>query len=162
MKVKRKLDNLENNKGKNKHFENRSKKTIKTIFISLVVCLLAVGSYMYFFAIGWKVDSDNMNIDYFYENGSIQFEFELTNGRVLNSWCDRTDGKEKIIKLTECYSSFLDDRGENPGKFSYGIEVIGENGNLGEFKDDDKLILKFKDKEKKYDLSEILEKLAMQ
>lgn len=48
MKVKRKLDNLENNKGKNKHFENRSKKTIKTIFISLVVCLLAVGSYMYF------------------------------------------------------------------------------------------------------------------
>ena len=68
-----------------------------------------------------------MNIEYVYKDDKILFEFELTNGRVLNLDSSDEDNIDvKTIKFTECFSSILDDRGEHPNKFymAYTVQII--------------------------------------
>ena len=158
MKAEVRVENTEYNKEKIKPFKKLNRKVFQAVLITLTVCALAVGSYIYFFGIGWKVNSDDMNIEYAYKNGVILFEFELTNGRVLNSWSN-VDKSNKIIKFTECFSSDLDDRGN---QFSYGIHCTDDNGNIREFANDDCVILHFKDKTETFYLREIAEELGIQ
>lgn len=155
-----KVENTEYNKEKIKPFKKLNRKVFQAVLITVTMCALVVVSYLYFFGIGWKVNSDNMNIEYVYKNGQILFEFELTNGRVLNSWSDvDTDNFHiKIIKFTECFSSVLDNRGE---KFLYGIHCTDDNGNIREFADDDCVILQFEDKTETFYLREIAEELSI-
>lgn len=147
-----------------KPFKKVNRKVFKVILITIAACTLAVGSYLYFFGFGWKVNSDNMNIEYVYKDDKISFEFELTNGRVLNSWFDRDAANPHItiIKFTESFSSILDDRGEYPNKFSYGIHIIDYNGNKVQFSEDDCVILQFEDKTETFYLREIAEELGIQ
>ena len=105
-----------------KPFKKLNKKILHSVLITLAVCILAVGSYLYFFGIGWKVSSEDMNIEYTYQNGIVLFEFELTNGMVLNSWSNIGE-TGKVIKFTECFETNLDNRGENPNQFSFNFEL---------------------------------------
>ncbi|MCG8484745.1 MAG: zf-HC2 domain-containing protein [Clostridia bacterium] len=154
------VEDTEYNKEEIKPFKKFNKKILHAVLITLTVCALAVGAYLFFFGFGWKVNSDDMNMEYTYKNGKLQFEFELTNGRVLNAWTDfrwtDSKGSEYTIKFTECFSSVLDDRGKHPNQYSYGIKKMGG------FDNDDYLILQFKDKTKTICLKEIVEELSLQ
>lgn len=147
-----------------KPFKKLNKRILQSILITLTACVLIAGSYFYLFAIGWKVNSDDMNITYSYDNeDSIQIDFALKNGKVLNHWIERTDNPDAIysvIRFTECFSSVLDDRGEHPNQFSFGIKSVGEDGKIKTFSDDDCIILHFKDKTETLYLKEIVEELT--
>lgn len=161
MKAEIKVENIEYNKEKINPFKKLNRRVSQAVLITLTVCALTVGCYLYFFGLGWKVNSDDMNIEYAYKNGTILFEFELTNGRVLNSWSNVGES-DKIIKFTECFSSPLDDRGEHPNRFSYGISCTNEKGNIREFAANDCVILDFKDQTKTLYLKEIAKELGIQ
>jgi hypothetical protein len=161
MKAEVMVENTEYNKEKIKPFKKLNRKVFKAVLITLTVCTLAVVSYLYFFGFGWKVNSGDMNSEYVYKNDKILFEFELTNGRVLNSWSvlDANNIHTKTIKFTESFSSILDDRGEHPNKFSYGIDCTDYNGNEVQFTEDDCVILQFEDKTETFYLREIAKEL---
>lgn len=96
-----------------------------------VVILLAVliGGWFYFHGIGWPVDREDMQITYSYDEDTIWIEFELINGRVLNVDTSYVavitedgygfEGMEFAFR--ESLPSILDDRGEESGRFLYGI-----------------------------------------
>jgi len=163
MKAEVRVENTEYNKEKIRPFKKLNRKVLKAVLITLTVCTLAVVSYLYFFGFGWKVNSDDMNIEYVYKNDMIIFEFELTNGRVLNSWSDLDADNihVKTIKFTESFNSILDDRGEHPNKFSYGIHCTDYNGNIVQFTEDDCVIIQFEDKTETFYLREIAKELSI-
>ena len=147
------------NKESIRPFKKLNKRVLHSVLITLAVCLLAVGSYFYFFEIGWKADSDDIEIKYSYQDDSLQINFELTNGNVLNAWTSHHNFPT-VITFTECFNSPLDDIGN---QYSYGAGVPeDENGNLKTFSDDDCIILKFKDKTETLYLKEIAEEAGMQ
>lgn len=139
------MENIEQNKEEIQPFKKLNKKVRNAVLTTVGICALFVGSYFYFFGIGWSVSSEDMNILYSKTNDVIHLEFELTNGRVLNAWTNHKDSNEEI-KFTECFPSKLDDRGEYPNQFSYGIHYRDSNGGIKNFTDEDYVILKFKDK----------------
>jgi len=157
-------EDVELNKEMIKPFKKLNKRVIKAVLITLAACIVVVGSYFYFFGIGWKVDSDDLNITYSYKDDGLQFEFELTNGKVLNPWIDhdRIPPTSHVMTFTECYHSVLDDRGKYPNQFSYGISKEDESGKMEAFTDDDLIILHFKDKTETLYLKEIAEELGLQ
>lgn len=161
MKTEVDVENVELNKEMIKPFKKLNKRVIKSVLITLAACIVIVGSYFYFFEIGWKVDSDDLNITYSYKDDSLQFEFELTNGKALNSWIDhdRIPPTSHVITFTECYNSVFDDIGNT---FSYGISKEDEYGKMEAFTDDDLIILHFKDKTETLYLKEIAEELGLQ
>lgn len=163
MKADLKVENTEYNKKIIKPFKKLNRKVRQAVLITLTVCVLAAASYFYFFAFGWRVNSADMNVSYGYQDGKILFEFELTDGRVLNPWTHRDPDNVHIttIKFTECFSSRLDDRGEQPNKFSYGIHCTTYHGDKAEFNEEDCLILQFKDKTETLYLKEIAEELSI-
>jgi len=147
------------NKENIRPFKKLNKRVLHSVLITLAVCILAVGSYFYFFEIGWKADSDNIEITYSYKDDSLQIEFELTNGNALNAWTDHHN-LPTVITFTECFDSPLDDIGN---QYSYGIGVpADENGNLKTFSDDDCIILRFKDKTETLYLKEIAQEAGLQ
>ena len=154
-------ENIEVNKEKIKPFKKLNKRVLQSVLITLASCLLAVGVYFYFFGIGWNVSSDNLKIIYSYDDSVILIDFELTDGKVLNSWID-SEQSYPIIKFTECFSSVLDDRGENPNEFSYGIHYKDDAGNQKTFANNDCIILHFKDKTETLLLKEIAKELGLQ
>ena len=164
MKTEVDVENVELNKEMIKPFKKLNKRVIKSVLITLGACIIAVGAYFYFFEIGWKVSSDDLNITYSYKDESILIEFELTNGKVLNPWVDhrRIPPAPYAITFTECYQSVLDDRGEYPNQFSYGIREEDKYGKMKAFTDDDVIILHFKDKTETLYLKEIAEDLGLQ
>lgn len=103
----------------------------RLIRISVVVILLAVlvGVWFYFHGIGWPVDREDMQITYSYDEDTIWIDFELINGRVLNvdtsyvAVITEDDYGFEGMEFTfrESLPSILDDRGEEPGHFLYGI-----------------------------------------
>ncbi len=163
MKAEVRAENTEYNIEKIKPFKKLNRKVFKAVLTTLIVCTLVVVSYLYFFGFGWKVNSGDMNIDYVYKDDKISFEFELTNGRVLNPWINRDADNPHItiIKFTECFSSILDDRGEHPNKFSYGIHFTDYNGNINSFVEDHYVILQFEDKTETFYLREIAKELSI-
>lgn len=152
---------IEYNKEKIKPFKKLNKRVLQSVLITLTVCILVVSSYFYFFGIGWKVKSTYMNITYSYKDDVLLIEFVLTDGKVLNHWSN-PDKLNTIIKFTECFRSVLDDRGEYPNQFSYGIHCTDENGNIKIFADDECVILNFKDKTETLYLKEIAKELGLQ
>jgi hypothetical protein len=155
-----KTEEIDLNKEKIKPFKKLNKRVFKAVLITLAACIALVGAYMYFFGVGWKVNSEDMNIEYSFQDDSIVFEFELTNGRVLNAWTNKHAFNNQTIKFTECFPSILDDRGEQPNRFSYGIGYLkGENGEIREFDEDDYVILYFQDKTETFYLKELVEEL---
>lgn len=155
MKTEVDVENVEFNKEMIKPFKKLNKRIFRAVIITLAVCILITGSYFYFFAIGWRVNSNDMNIEYSSNNGEILIEFELTNGNVLNNWSKHSTSVASI-SFTECFSSILDDRGKYPNQFSYGISKTEP------FTDDDYIILRFKDKTETLYLKEIAEELGLQ
>lgn len=155
MKTEVDVENVELNKEMIKPFKKLNKRIFRAVIITLAVCILITGSYFYFFAIGWRVNSNDMNIEYSSNNGEILIEFELTNGNVLNNWSKHSTSVASI-SFTECFSSILDDRGKYPNQFSYGISKTEP------FTDDDYIILRFKDKTETLYLKEIAEELGLQ
>jgi|GEM_PF-4380765 len=101
MKAEVRAENTEYNKEKIKPFKKLNRKVFKAVLITLTICALAVVSYLYFFGFGWKVNSGDINIAYDYKDDKISFEFELTDGRVLNSWShlDADNIHTKTIKF---------------------------------------------------------------
>ncbi len=160
MKTEVDVENVELNKEMIKPFKKLNKRVIKSVLITLAACIMVVGSYFYFFEIGWKVDSDDLNITYSTENDDIWINFELINGKELNSWIDhrKTPPTPTVITFTECYNSVFDDIGN---KFTYGLPT-DENGHLKTFSDDDYIILHFKDKTETLYFKEIAEELGLQ
>ncbi|WP_312652040.1 zf-HC2 domain-containing protein [Aminipila sp.] len=128
-----------------KPFKKLNRRILKSVVATVLICAMLVGVYLYFFTFGWKVNSEDMNIHYDYKDGSIYIEFELLDGRTLTPILDRhAFGPEKVINFRECFSSIIDDRGEYPNQFSYGIEY---NEYFRKNLDDDNcVILNFKDK----------------
>lgn len=157
MKTEVNVENIELNKEIIKPFKKLNKRVLQSILITLTACILLVGSYFYFFEIGWKVDSNDLDITYSYKNDTLYIDFELTNGKALNSWTNHHN-LPTIITFTECFNSVLDDIG---GKFSYGIST-DDNGNLKTFSGDDYIILHFKDKTETLYLEEIAAELGLQ
>ncbi len=158
MKAELSVGNVELNKQSINPFKKLNKRVLQSIIITFGACILIVGSYLYFFEIGWKVNSEDMDIKYSYMDGSLQIEFELTNGKVLNSWTDHHNWPTTIT-FTECFDSALDDIGN---KFSYGIRENDEAGNMKPFDEDDVIILRFQDKTETLYLKEIAEDLGLQ
>ncbi|MFA6809094.1 MAG: zf-HC2 domain-containing protein [Eubacteriales bacterium] len=163
MKGEIRVENAEYNKEKIKPFKKLNRKVLKAVLITLSVCALVVVSYLYFFAFGWRVNSADMNIEYVYKDEKILFEFELTDGRALNPWShlDEDNIHVTTIKFTECFSSILDDRGEHPNKFSYGVHCTNYNDNQAQFTKDDCVILQFEDKTETFYLREIAKELSI-
>lgn len=103
----------------------------RLIGFSVAVILLAVlvGGWFYFHGIGWPVDREDMEITYSYDEDTIWIEFELINGRALNvdtSYVAVITGdgygyEGMEFTFRESLPSILDDRGEEPGHFLYGI-----------------------------------------
>lgn len=164
MKTEIDVEDVELNREMIKPFKKLNKRVLKSVLITLAACIVVVGSYFYFFGIGWKVDSDDLNITYSYKEDRLLFEFELTNGKVLNPWPDRhrIPPTPYVITFTECYHSVLDDRGEYPNRFSYGLREEDEYGKMKTFTDDDCIILHFKDKTETLYLKKIAEELGLQ
>ena len=158
MKTEVNVENIELNKEIIKPFKKLNKRVLQSILITLAFCILTVGSYFYFFEIGWKVDSDDINIKYSYKDDSIRIDFELTNGKALNSWTNHHN-LPTTITFTECFNSAFDDIGD---EFSYGIREEDEYGKMKTFTDDDCIILRFKDKTETLYLKEIAEELGLQ
>lgn len=164
MKVEVDVVNINYNKEKIKPFRKLNKRVLKAVLITLTVCVLIVGSYFYFFGIGWRVSSDDLDISYSYRNDTLLFEFELTNGRVLNAWNIRENNNtNSIFTFTECFSSVLDNRGEYPNQFSYGMSWHDEEGKsmIKTLSNEDCIILKFEDKTETLYLKEIVEELGV-
>ncbi|MEL7655264.1 MAG: zf-HC2 domain-containing protein, partial [Bacillota bacterium] len=160
MKIEVNVENIVLNKEIIKPFKKLNKRVLQSVLITLAVCILAVGSYFYFFEIGWKVNSEDMDIKYSYKDDSIRIDFELTNGKVLNSWTNHHNWPEPaVITFTECYDSVFDDIGNG---FSYGIREEDKYGKMKKFTDDDCIILHFKDKTETLYLKEIAEELGLQ
>lgn len=160
MKTEVNVENVALNKELIKPFKKLNKRILQSILITLAVCILTVGGYFYFFEIGWKVDSEDINIKYSYQDDSIRIDFELTNGKVLNAWIDhRNFPAAATITFTECFDSILDDIGD---EFSYGIREEDEEGKMKIFSDSDHIILQFKDKTETLYLKEIAEGLGLQ
>lgn len=161
MKTEIKTENIELNKEIIKPFKKLNKRVLQSILITLAACILVVGGYLYFFEIGWKVDSKDVDIKYSYVDGSLQIDFELTNGKALNPWMNHRQYPvtPAAITFTECFYSPFDDIGN---EFSYGIREEDENGNLKKFTEDDYILLKFKDKTEKLSLKKIAEDLGLQ
>lgn len=153
------------NKGKMNPFKKLNRKIWQSVMITLIVCALLVGSYFYFFGVGWKVNSEDMKITYSYQNDVIRLDFELTDGKVLTMWDKRRNnegyaGKEMVVR--ECFGSDLDDRGEHPNQFSWGIHCIDEDGNLKPFLKDGTITLHYKDKTETIYLKDVAEELGIQ
>lgn len=151
------IENVELNKKAIQPFKKLNKRVMQSILLTLAVCIVLVVSYYYFFEIGWKVDSNDIAITYSYENDTLWIDFELTNGRVLNSW-SKYQELTPSITFTECFDSILDDIGNT---FSYGIST-DENGSLKTFTDEDYLILHFKDKTETLYFKDIARELGLQ
>lgn len=152
------IEQIELNKKDIKPLKKLNKKVLKYVIITILSGITLVGSYFYFFGFGWKVNSNDLEVTYYLKDDAIYFDFELTNGRVLNAW---TDVEEPYtMSFTECFGSILDDRGVHPNEFSYGIHYKNEKGEII-FKDGDTLKLKFKDKVEKVNLNKIAEELKI-
>jgi hypothetical protein len=125
MKSEVKVESLACDSDRIKLFKKLNKRVVKAVGLTIVVCAVIVGVYMFFYGVGWEVNSNDMNIEYSYEDYSIDFEFELTDGKALNAWTDYDLEKNAyIIKFTECYVGRLDDREKYPNRFSYGINFV--------------------------------------
>lgn len=159
MKTEIHTESVEINKEHIKPFKKLNKRIFQSILITFAACILITGAYFYFFELGWKVDSHDMNIKYSFEDNSIQINFELTNGKVLNAWTDHR-GVPGVITFTECYPSILDDRGEYPNQFSYGFCREDENSKMT-FTENDCIKLHFKDKTETLYLKDIAEELGV-
>ncbi len=141
-------------------FRKLNKRILQASLATLSICIIIVTAYFYFFEFGWKVNSDDMDIQYSYSDHRIQIEFTLTDGKVLNAWPDRHSFFGNI-KFTECYPSVLDDRGEYPNQFSYGVDIENlETEDL--FQGDAVMELHFADKTEKIDLKEIAQELKLE
>ena len=152
------VENAELNKEIIKPFKKLNNRLLQSILITLTACILLVGSYFYFFEIGWKVNSEDINIKYSYIDDSLRIDFELTNGKSLNSWTNHHN-LPATITFTECFKSVFDDIGN---EFSYGIREEDEYGKMKTFTDDDYIILRFKDKTETLYLKEIAVELGLQ
>lgn len=158
MKTEIDVENIALNKEKIKPFKKLNKRIFQSIIITLVGCILIVGSYLYFFEIGWKADSKDMKIKYSYQDDSIWIDFELTNGKALNPWMNHKEFPTTIT-FTECFESPFDDIGN---EFTYSIREEDESGKMKKFTDNDRIILKFKDKTETLSLKKIAEELGLQ
>lgn len=136
------------------------KKIVQAVLSAVACCVLLIGSYFYFFGIGWGVHSEDLKITYSYDQNAVLFHFELTNGRVLNA---RTNYKNACteIRFTECLHSVFDDRGENPNQFTYGINYLSQDGQTRQFKPDDCIQLKFKNATKTIYVKDVAENLSL-
>lgn len=146
-------------------FKKLNRKILQSVMITLTVCALLVGSYFYFFGIGWKVNSNNMKITYSCEEDAIIFDFELTDDKVLTMWHIRRNhedyaGPEMVVR--ECFESILDDRGEYPNQFSYGIHCLDEDGNLKPFMKEETITLHYKDKTETIYLKDVAKELGIE
>lgn len=145
-------------KNKIKPFKKLNRRILKSVLATVLICAMLVGLYLYFFTFGWKVNSEDMNIHYDYKDGHISIEFKLTDGRTLTPILDKhAIGPERAISFRECFSSIIDDRGEYPNQFSYGIEYNEYFRN--NLDDDDCVILNFKDKTERIYLKDIVKEL---
>lgn len=158
MKTEIDVDSIQLNKEKIKPFKKLNKRVLQSILITLAGCIIIVGSYLFFFQIGWKADSKDLDINYSYQDGHIQIDFELTNGKVLNPWLDYKKSPVTIT-FTECFDSVLDDIGN---EYSYGIREEDESGKMKTFTEEDVILLKLKNETKTLYLKEIAEDLGLQ
>lgn len=143
-------------------FRKLNHRILQSVLITLVVCAFVAVCYFYFFAIGWMVDSKDMEISYSVEDGALRIDFELTNGMVLNPWRDRSSFPNSGFSFRECYSSVLDDQGEYPNQFSFGTQNFNEDDSVRPFTEEDLVILKFKDKIEILHLKKIAEDMGLQ
>lgn len=140
-----------------KPFKKLNRRVLKSVVATVLICAILVGFYLYFFAFGWKVNSEDMDIQYDYKDGHISIEFELTDGRPLTPIMDKhAMGPERAITFRECFSSIIDDRGEYPNQFSYGFDYDINSNNH------DRIIYKFKDKTEIIYLRDIVKELNVE
>ncbi|WP_027398397.1 zf-HC2 domain-containing protein [Anaerovorax odorimutans] len=163
MKAEVPVEEPEYNKEKIKPFKKLNKKIVKSILLTLMICIIAVCMYLYFFGFGWKVNSEDMEIKPSYQDGLITLNFELTNGRVLNVWNSpkykHTEDRFKHKIFTECFNSVLDDRGKYPNQYSWGINYLDEDGNVSPYVKDEFIVLYFKDKTETIYMKDVIEEL---
>lgn len=121
-------ENVEVNKNDIKPFKKLNRKVLRAVLITLTSCILVVGVYLFLFRFGWRVQSDEISITYSKNEEVIRVNFELKDSqKALNHW-GRFHEETPRIMFTECYVGFLDDRGEEPNKFSYGMHYKDQTG----------------------------------
>lgn len=153
-------ENMKVNREAIKPFKKLNKRIIQAVLITLASSIFIVCMYIYLFGIGWRVHSDDLEISYSYNQNTILLDFELTNGKVLNAWT--TPEKScSVIRFTESFKSVLDDRGEHPNQFSYGIHYLNEDGQKRYF-DDECIRLQFQNQTQTIYLKEVAEELGLQ
>ena len=155
-------DDVEVNKKDIKPFKKLNKKVAKAVLITLVSCVCIAGAYLFLFAFGWSVQSDDIAVSYSKNDEVITVDFELKDERkALNSW-SRYHESVPRIKFTQCYVGVLDDRGEEPNKFSYGRNYKDEAGERISFTQDDYFVVQYGDKTEKFYWKDIAKKLGLQ
>ncbi len=108
------------------------------------------------------MQSDEISITYSKDEEVIRVNFELKDSqKALNPWGGF--GEEiPHIKFTECYVGFLDDRGEHPNKFSYGMHYKDQTGKQRIFTQQDYFVIQYRDKTEKLYWKDIAEELGLQ
>lgn len=155
-------ENIEVNKGNIKPFKKLNRKVLRAVLITFAACIAIVGVYLFLFGFGWKVQSDEMIVTYSKNEEVIDVNFELKDSqKALNSWHHFKEEPTRI-SFTECYVGILDDRGEEPNKFSYGINYIDEKGKQKVFTKKDYFVVQYKDKQEKLYWKDIAEKVGLQ
>jgi len=155
-------ENVEFNKNDIKPFKKLNRKVLKAVLITLISCILVVGVYLFLFGVGWRVQSDEISITYSKNEEVIRVNFALKDSqKALNHWGGL--GQEiPHIMFTECYVGFLDDRGKEPNKFSYGMHYKDQTGKQIIFTPKDYLLIQYKDKTEKLYWKDIAEELGLQ
>lgn len=137
------------------------KKEFLEVVMGVIACfVLLVGSYFYFFGIGWGVQSEDIKITYSYDQNAVLFHFELTDGRVLNARTNYENSCSKI-QFSECLHSVFDDRGKNPNEFTYGVNYLSDNGQMLNFEPDDCIELQFKNRTITISIKEVAQQLGL-
>lgn len=154
-------ETIQYNKEKIKPLRKLNKQVLKSILITASICLLLFASYLYMFGLGWKVNSNKLNINYSYDDEVIWINLQLDNEKVLNVRSNMKDSTNTLV-ITECLNSIVDNRGVNSNKFTYGIHYKDENGDMKQFTDTDIIKLDLKDKTETLYLKEISEELGLQ
>ena len=159
-----KVKTIEKNKKDIKPFKKLNRKVLKSVIITLVICIFAAGLYSYFWEFGWKANSEDVKMTYEYKNEAIVFSFQLTNGLILSAWTkyvEREAGQRcnNIITLREAFVSKFDNRSDG---FSWGIVVLDQDDKYRPLGEKDIITIVYSDKVEVIRLKEIAEELGLQ
>ncbi|MGN1051238.1 MAG: zf-HC2 domain-containing protein [Acutalibacteraceae bacterium] len=138
-------------------FKKLSKKVVKAIIITICVCLILAIPFYYFFVGGWSIKSEDIDVDYSYDQEFILFNFKTTEGvclEVHNTMKDEENSNILELDVKGTYKLPYDDRGKTPNEFLYGVSFEPDS-----YYEKDVVKIHYADKTETINLSDLAKKL---